>query len=175
MVSTKKRWPTNVDVGTDYLSVYLVPAALLLLGLLGLFAGLSGNYFIFMIITTISSIPLGIYLHRRVKNANYFFTLDLPPDAKKLIPSAMKQIRWTVIEETDRYIVATSSATLFSWGEINTIVFTESEILFNSKPSMQSITLYASEKVNSRRLTRAIKEIEKKLVHEVHNADKRVS
>lgn len=76
---------------------------------------------------------LAYYSIKRIEKEKLFYSIPFHDKKEKLL-YYFENLGWAVTEKSENFITANTSLSLTSWGEIITIVFSDNEILFNSRP-----------------------------------------
>jgi hypothetical protein len=77
---------------------------------------------------------LGYYSIKRIEKEKLFYSIPFHDNQKEKLLHYLENLGWAVKETGEHFITANTSLSLTSWGEIITIVFSDHEILFNSRP-----------------------------------------
>jgi hypothetical protein len=101
----------------------------------------------FLLVGVVIGISLGIFTLKRIQDERLFVGVALNASEQLLIRDKLAALRWPIIEQTDKYIVARTKISWTSWGEVITIVFDREQVFFNSRPDAQPLT-FSRNKVN---------------------------
>jgi len=74
------------------------------------------------------------YYLKQINGERKFYSIPATPDQMNNISNYLLQLGWSVSEVNQNVIVARTNIALSSWGDTITIIKTENELLFNSRP-----------------------------------------
>ena len=60
----------------------------------------------------------------------------------------LDSLKWSILEQNKKYLIAYTYITAFSWGEEVTIIYKGDELLFNSRPTGSQPYTINRDKVN---------------------------
>ena len=117
------------------------------------------NFMNSFVLTACIELFLGIfftfYVVRRIQSERKFIALDLPNDILfDDISEKIKSSTWAIISKSEDLIEISTNMSLFSWGELMTIIKTDTNrILVNSRPTGSQPFTINRDKVNLKKLS----------------------
>jgi hypothetical protein len=99
---------------------------------------------------------LGMFTYRRIESERTFRLVPIPPEFEfDDYIYILELLEWRIVKIEDNYIKAKTKHSLFSWGETVTLIFTDREILMNSRPMGSQPFTFNRDLVNYRKLKSA--------------------
>ena len=152
-ISQNKRWPFGFDIITDYITIYILPSFIAVVALAFLFmkkdsSVVAGVIYVSSIFLLMIAYLLAKFLRKRMDAGISFFEIAKPMGGMDTIVQASESLNWQIEEFTNTYLIAHTRMTAFSWGETITIILNDHCMLFNSRPTMQPLTLNRREIIN---------------------------
>lgn len=106
----------------------------------------------------VSGLFITFYTIKRIETERKFQSLELPDNMTFAdICDKIQSIKWTIIDKEKDVIQASTKMSLFSWGEIVTIIVENNTILINSQPFGRQPFTFNRDKVNFKKLKEALK------------------
>jgi len=152
---------------SDFLSRYFIiigPFGIALVGCTMFNAGFrfgyisANNYMNSYFYSALTGLLLGMtliyYIIRRIESEKKFEILILPKNTTfDDIPKKIRISKWTIVSKTKEVIEISTNISLFSWGELITIIkLDDKSILVNSRPSGRQPFTINRDKVNLKKL-----------------------
>ena len=112
------------------------------------------SYFYSALTGLLLGMTLIYYIIRRIESEKKFEILILPKNTTfDDIPKKIRISKWTIVSKTKEVIEISTNISLFSWGELITIIkLDDKSILVNSRPSGRQPFTINRDKVNLKKL-----------------------
>jgi hypothetical protein len=128
------------DIWNRY-DVLLFPAFLLFIALsMPIGIGLTNFTICWAIIFLGFVVYFATYHYKRIQAEKKFYSIPVTSDQISNLEIYLRELNWLIVDKNSTYILARTKTSLTSWGEIITIIFKGNEVLFNSRPDVQSNT-----------------------------------
>ncbi|RYY43148.1 MAG: hypothetical protein EOO06_20110 [Chitinophagaceae bacterium] len=138
-IRTHKQWPPKERQVGDLLPHLAFPALLLIFA--GAFLFLAKNeailkiFLLFFVFMIAASAYLGYTAVKQYRQQLRFFSIELKNTTYETLPLSLEQLGWTLVEQTDLYMIVDKEPSFSSRGDAITLVRMGNIILFNSRPS----------------------------------------
>lgn len=121
--------------------ILFFPGSILFLGLMIFISEGITKPFIFVWPTIVA---IGLYLLKsileHIERDRKFYSIFTNVSDQAQIADCLKTLGWRLLQEEPTMVVAETKISLFSWGEVVTIIIADKELFVNSRPSDSPIS-----------------------------------